>query len=60
MKFMYFVCIYIYIIYYQVYGSIGLIQSAQYVSRAEYTMVVKEKRLLQHYLYNATTLIQVS
>ena len=38
-----------------IYGSIGPIQSAQYVSSAEYTMVVKEKRLLQHYLYNAVS-----
>ena len=40
---------------YEVYGSFGPMQSAQYVSRAEYTMVVKEKRLLQHYLYNAVS-----
>ena len=45
----------IYIYIYQVYSSIDPIQSAQYVSGAEYRMVVKEKRLLQHYLYNAVS-----
>ena len=42
---------------YEVHGSIDPIKSAQYVSRAEYalTMVSKEKKMLQHCLYDAVS-----
>ena len=50
-----YVCIYIYIYIYIVDGSLDPIKSAQYVSRAGHTMVVKKKRLLEHCLYNAVS-----
>ena len=49
------VTMYVYI--YEVYCWIGPIQSAQYMSRAGYTMFVKKKRFLQHCLYNAVLFI---
>lgn len=33
---------------YEVYSSTDPIKSAQYVSRAEYSVVAKEKKMLQH------------
>ena len=40
---------------YEVYSSTDPINSAQYVSRAEYWMVAKEKKTLQRCLYNAVS-----